>query len=125
MARAADAGSCRVASPIFVTGCLTEDVTRHFADEALSGLLSPRPHAFLKGIELSQAVHSGVTCLELDEQLRGGLIRALLEKLGHLIPVICKDEPTSPPWSGTQPPRNVRKKRDVIDECVHLSERSE
>src|SRR3954469_7514354 len=31
--------SCRVASRNFVTGCLTKDVTRHFTDEALNGLL--------------------------------------------------------------------------------------
>jgi hypothetical protein len=44
------AGLCRVASRNSVTSCLTEDVTRHFCDEPLNGLLSPRSHSFLQGI---------------------------------------------------------------------------
>ena len=75
---ASEWGSCRVASRKFATGCLTKNVTRHLTEEALNGLLPPHPHSLLQRIELSHAVPSWVTRLELDQQFKCSLIRALL-----------------------------------------------
>jgi hypothetical protein len=77
----------RVASRNFVTGCLTKDVTRYFPDQALNSLSPPHPYSLLQGIKLSQAVPPRVMRLELDEQFKCSLIRALLKTLHHLLPI--------------------------------------
>ena len=70
---------CRVASCNFVTGCLMSDVTGNprwghglasgadLVDEPLDGLLPPDPDSLLKGMQLSLAVPTRVSDLELDE----------------------------------------------------------
>jgi hypothetical protein len=53
---------CRVASRNFVTGCLTEDVTRKVIDEALDSVWTPYPHSLLKRMELAQVVLRATAC---------------------------------------------------------------
>ena len=102
---AAQPGFYRVPNPArnFATGCLTKDVTRHLTDEALNGLLPPHPHSLLQRIKLSRAVPPRVTRLELDQQFKCGLIRALLKTLHHLLPMVLKDVRTSAPRLVAQP----------------------
>src|SRR6202012_1188540 len=60
-------------------------------DEPLDRLLPPRSNSLLEGMQLSLAVPTRVSALELGKELKGGLIRLLFEALDHFRPVIRED----------------------------------
>lgn len=64
--------------------------TAYFADQPLDGLLTPSLDSLLQCPKLMKIVSSGVSRLELDEKLKGGLIGIGLQASSHLVPPILE-----------------------------------
>jgi hypothetical protein len=70
-------------------------------------------------MELLHTVSSRVTSLELDQEFKCGLIRALLKTLHHLLPVVLEDVRTSAPRFVAEPPISFLANDDAA--CTRIS----
>ena len=84
-----------------------------FGDETLDGLLARGPHPLLQRVELTQAVSTWVSSLELDEQLKGSLVRFFLKTVDHFPPVLHEDIRRPPAWLIAHLPIGLRTDDDT------------
>ena len=78
------------------------------SNKPLDRLLAPFSHPLLQGVELPQAVTSGIASPELDKKLERGLVGIFLKVVRHFLPMVFEDVRTSATRFVADPPVSLR-----------------